>query len=363
MERVNEEELNETESNDTSIAPLPRLYFDVNYQRTAEHWDYENYRIEWSVPYSYEVIRRVGRGKYSDVFEGIDIQKNEFCIIKVLKPVRQKKINKEIKVLRNLQGGPNIVNLLDVVKDPDTRTRSLIFEHINNKDFKTFYPTLTDLEIRYYIYQILKALDYCHSQGIMHRDVKPHNVMIDHSKGELRLIDWGLSEFYYPHCKYNVRVASRFYKGPELLVNLRSYHYSLDTWSLGCMLASMIFMKEPFFYEQGNTYQLLTIADILGTEDLFQYLAKYKIILDYGLQKRLRRRQRRSWNSFVNEENKHLCTAEAIDLVDKMLVYDHNTRPLPKELMSHPYFSPIMINGEAQLISSTSPKGISLPTK
>ncbi len=104
----------------------------------------------------------------------------------------------------------------------------------------------------------------------MHRDVKPHNVMIDHEKKELRLIDWvrsacvvvsvgaflagvvsnpplmvggwvqGLAEFYHPRKEYNVRVASRYFKGPELLVDLRDYDYSLDIWSLGCMFAGMV---------------------------------------------------------------------------------------------------------------------------
>ncbi|KAG1433783.1 hypothetical protein G6F57_021923 [Rhizopus arrhizus] len=87
--------------------------------------------------------------------------------------------------------------------------------------------------------ELLKAIDYCHSMGIMHRDVKPHNVMIDHEKRQLRLIDWGLADFYHPGEKYNVRVASRCFKGPELLVDFYYYDYSLDLWSFGCMLAGM----------------------------------------------------------------------------------------------------------------------------
>jgi casein kinase II subunit alpha len=65
--------------------------------------------------------------------------------------------------------------------------------------------------------------------------------MIDHNKRELRLIDMGLAEYYHPGTSYNVRVASRSYKGPELLVNFQEYDYSLDMWSLGCMFAGMVF--------------------------------------------------------------------------------------------------------------------------
>ena len=91
----------------------------------------------------------------------------------------------------------------------------------------------------------------------MHRDVKPHNVMIDHEKRSLRLIDWGLAEFYHPGREYNVRVASRYFKGPELLVDFQEYDYALDLWSLGCMFAGMIFKKEPFFHGHDNFVALL----------------------------------------------------------------------------------------------------------
>ncbi|XP_039823949.1 casein kinase II subunit alpha-like isoform X2 [Panicum virgatum] len=104
----------------------------------------------------YEVVRKVGRGKYSEVFEGSNVNNNEKCIIKILKPVKKKKIKREIKILQNLGGGSNIVKLLDIVRDQHSKTPSLIFEYVNNKDFEVLYPTLRDYDIRYYIYELLK---------------------------------------------------------------------------------------------------------------------------------------------------------------------------------------------------------------
>ena len=74
----------------------------------------------------------------------------------------------------------------------------------------------------------------------MHRDVKPQNIIVDHANKLLKLIDWGLAEFYHPGQDYNVRVASRYFKGPELLVDYVYYDYSLDIWSAGAMFASMV---------------------------------------------------------------------------------------------------------------------------
>ncbi|KAL6530081.1 Homeobox protein HD-6 [Orobanche minor] len=431
-----------------------RVYAEVNVVRPREYWDYENLTAQWGSrkrkrereggggegmniqkksvqtfleqnnnvvkgvnithhPFSdqddYEIVRKVGRGKYSEVFEGVNVSNNERCIIKILKPVKKKKnnadqcfkrreearlkapprgealgkrpearfgdlkrrrtpspveaserrtpwrrafkaeeaaaffieIKREIKILQNLRGGPNIVKLLDIVRDQHSKTPSLIFEFVNSTDFKVLYPTLMDYDIRYYIYELLKALDYCHSQGIMHRDVKPHNVMIDHELRKLRLIDWGLAEFYHPGKEYNVRVASRYFKGPELLVDLQDYDYSLDLWSLGCMFAGMIFRKEPFFYGHDNQDQLVKIAKVLGTDELNAYLHKYSLELDPKLEALVGRHSRRPWLKFVNAENQHLVSPEAIDFLDKLLRYDHQDRLTAKEAMAHPYFSQV----------------------
>jgi len=109
--------------------------------------------------------------------------------------------------------------LLDVVRDPASKTTSLILEHINNTDHRTLYPSFGEKELQFMIREVLKGLDYSHSKGIIHRDIKPHNIMVNMEKKEVKIIDWGLAEFYFPGKEYNVRVASRYFKAPELLVD------------------------------------------------------------------------------------------------------------------------------------------------
>ena len=322
---------------------VSRVYADANESRGREWWDYDNLALQWGTQDHFEILQKVGRGKYSEVFEGVNMSTSTYdkCIIKVLKPVKKKKIKREIKILQNLMGGPNVVQLIDVVRDPQSKTPSIITEYIDNTDFKVLYPTVSDYDVRYYIFELLKALDFCHSRGIMHRDVKPHNVMIDHEKRKLRLIDWGLAEFYHPHTEYNVRVASRYFKGPELLVDFQEYDYSLDMWSLGCMFASMIFRKEPFFHGHDNYDQLVKICKVLGTDDFQVYLDKYKIELDSHYDVILGRYPRKPWSRFVTPENQHFVSDEAIDFLDKLLRYDHQERLTAQEAQNHPYFDPV----------------------
>ena len=131
-------------------------------------------------------------------------------------------------------------------------------------------------------------------------------VMIDHEKRELRLIDWGLAEFYHAGREYNVRVASRYFKGPELLVDLQEYDYALDMWSLGCMVAGMIFRREPFFHGHDNYDQLVKIVKVLGTEELFRYLDAYDLELDPHFDGLIGRQPKKAWEKFINVENQHL---------------------------------------------------------
>ena len=227
----------------------------------------------------FEIIKKIGRGKYSEVYQGINTKNDQKVVLKVLKPVKKNKIRREIKILETLKNGPNVVKLLDVVRDPSSKMPCIVTEWIDNDEWKTISPTFTDEEVRFYLYQVLVGLDYCHSKGIMHRDIKPHNFIINHSQKPLKIIDWGLAEYYLPEHNYNVRVASRYYKGPELLVDDELYEYSLDIWSLGCTMAALIFRKDPFFQGNDNEHQLFVIAQVLGTDALYAYTRKYGLTI------------------------------------------------------------------------------------
>ena len=96
-------------------------------------------KINWSPIDNYRVVHKIGRGKYSEVFEGVNTDNREQVCIKVLKPVRTVKIYREIKILQILYGGPNIVKLHDVARDEASKTPCLVFEYINNLPYRKLF--------------------------------------------------------------------------------------------------------------------------------------------------------------------------------------------------------------------------------
>ena len=217
--------------------------------------------------------------------------------------MRTEKIYRETKILQYLYGGPNIVRMYDVVREQSSKTPCLVFEYIPNIETKQLVRCFNAMDVRLYIYKILEALDYAHSHGIMHRDIKPLNIVINHDERDLRVIDWGLADFYKPDAEYNVRVASRYYKGPELLVEDKKYHYSLDIWSLGCTMAGFLFDIDTFFKGSDNYDQMARIVNVMGTEDLKEYLRRYKLALPKQIAKIIKPTEKTPFENFITPRN------------------------------------------------------------
>lgn len=315
----------------------PRLYSDVNLAKPSSDLDYSALALVWGKQESYEILRKLGRGKYSDVYEGLELATNKKVVIKILKPIRKSKVLREVKILKTLEQVQGVPRLLDIVKDNSTKTPSLIMDHSENQDFLALFAKLDELDAKFYLWEILRVLDLANANGVMHRDIKPSNILVDHSKRNLQVIDWGLAEFYLPGKQLNCRVASRYYKAPELLMGYEKYDYSVDMWSFGALLAAVLFRKNPFFHGHDNYDQLVKIVRTLGTVPFHEYLEKYNMPLDERYEDLRHNYNTKSWNKFMNSETK-LVTPEALDLLSKVLVYDHEARLLPSEAMQHVYF-------------------------
>lgn len=316
-----------------------RVYASSALDKGPSYYEYSTYKLAYGDIDNYTVLEPIGRGKYSQVFKG-RAKKKDLCIIKVLKPVREKKVCREAKILHTLRDTPSVVQMIDMVKDRVSGTRSFIFKYQVHVDTRSLFKELQVADIRYYIGTLLRALDRIHSMGIMHRDIKPHNLIINPETKEIRIIDWGLAEYYLPGTHYSVGVASMHFKAPELLVGQKYYDYSLDIWSLGCVLCEILFSRTPMFNGSSNEDQLVKIVKVLGTDDLALYLKKQEILLPLSTTQQLKSCPRnKEWPrtnalALTKEEKKDL-----LELVEGMLKYNHQERLTAKECLALPFFS------------------------
>ncbi|KAJ3093226.1 Casein kinase II subunit alpha [Quaeritorhiza haematococci] len=331
---------------------ISKVHSNVNVERPKEYWDWEASDLPYGDPSRFPTSERLGSGKYSNVYAAVDARSGRPCVVKFFKSGRSKRVKREVLILKNLKGGPNIVDYWEAFLDPQTQEPALVFELIENANWKHLYPKFSYADVQYYLYELLKAVDYAHAHGIMHRDIKPHNIMIDRKTRRLVLVDWGLAEFYHPDTEYKIRVASRYYKPPEILLGFRKYDYSFDLWSVGCLLAGMIFREDFFFRGADDVDQLRVIAKVLGGDDLRKYVEKLGIELDADVAEVVRTANspKKPWYEFVTWSNGDLARDDALDLLEKLLQYDHEERLTAAEAMSHPFFAGL--NGSSNSYSS-----------
>lgn len=321
-----------------AVGTESRVYANSAIEKGSEYYDYGQYVIEYGDIENYSISSYLGKGKYSQVFLGLEKKGGKRCVIKVLKPVREKKVQREIMILKKLIGAEHIVQLLDVVKEAEG-TRALIFGYEPHLETREVFKTLTLPDVKYYSRKLLEALDFCHSIGIFHRDIKPHNIIINHPARTLKIIDWGLAEFYIPQTAYNIGVGSMHFKCPELLLNYKTYDYSIDIWAFGCVLCEMVLGKYPIFNGGTNETQLLKVATILGSGGLLQYIRKYKIHIQSYMLRKIKEIQKESVLNSPQMDNRGLLQQPKekegfFELISALLEYDHQKRATAKEALN-----------------------------
>ena len=118
-----------------------------------------------------------------------------------------------------------------------------VFEKFGDLSLKEFISDkliYSQDDIKYIVKQLLEAVKVVHDSGLIHRDIKPGNIIIDSYSKKIRLIDFGLAEFYFPNKELNVRIATKPFKPPEVLIGYRKYFQSFDMWGVGCILGCLV---------------------------------------------------------------------------------------------------------------------------
>merc|ERR1712243_212836 len=265
--------------------------------------------------------------------------KEEYRVIKVLKPIKYVKLLREVKILNDVMGHRNIVKLTDVVHNEQAQRYAYVFEYVPSDNPRRIFQNFSTFDIQHYIYQILLGLDFIHSRGIMHRDIKPINILYNLKTRNLKIIDFGLAEYYIENQDYIIRVATKYFKGPELLLKNPKYDYSLDIWSLGTILAAILFNKDPFFQGDDNRDMVAKIINVFGYEEVIAYVRKYSLKFDPNFLSTMRNKPGKPWSDFYSTRYIERISTQSLDILECFLVIDHRCRISARQAMKHPYFS------------------------
>ncbi|KAI5587462.1 hypothetical protein POPTR_005G045500v4 [Populus trichocarpa] len=221
---------------------------------------------------TFEKIDKIGSGTYSNVYKARDLLTGKVVALKKvrfdnLEPESVKFMAREIIILRRLNH-PNVVKLEGLVTSRMSCSLYLVFEYMEH-DLAGLAASpavkFTEAQVKCYMHQLLSGLEHCHKRGVLHRDIKGSNLLID-NEGILRIADFGLASFFDPNNKHPMtsRVVTLWYRPPELLLGATDYGVSIDLWSAGCILAELLAGK-PIMPGRTEVEQLHKIYKLCGS--------------------------------------------------------------------------------------------------
>ncbi|AAS54537.1 AGR048Cp [Eremothecium gossypii ATCC 10895] len=282
----------------------------------------------------YADLNPVGMGAFGLVCSAVDTYTQQpVAIKKIMKPfstaVLAKRTYRELKLLKHLRH-ENLICLEDIFLSP---LEDIYFvTELQGTDLHRLLQTrpLEKQFLQYFLYQILRGLKYVHSAGVIHRDLKPSNILINENC-DLKICDFGLARIQDP--QMTGYVSTRYYRAPEIMLTWQKYNVEVDIWSAGCIFAEMIEGK-PLFPGKDHVHQFSIITDLLGSppKDVIDTICSENTL------KFVTSLPHRDPVPFT-ERFKNL-KPDAVDLLEKMLVFDPKKRITAGDALTHPYLAP-----------------------
>mmetsp|Transcript_10611 Transcript_10611/g.24144 ORF Transcript_10611/g.24144 Transcript_10611/m.24144 type:complete len:315 (-) Transcript_10611:213-1157(-) len=288
----------------------------------------------------YEMIEKsvLGEGTYGKVYMARNTSNGDIVAMKQMKIDAQEEgvpstAIREIALLKELNH-PNVVKLLDVFCKPGKMV--LVFEYAENdlkKYMKALNNRLPPATIKNFAFQLCTGIAICHSNRIIHRDIKPQNLLID-GRMCLKLADFGLARaFTVPLPKYTHEVITVWYRPPEILLGAEKYSIPVDLWSIGCVLAEMA-TGGPLFAGDSEIDTIFKIFQKLGTPNEAHWpgikeLPYFKPTFPAWKPK--------GWAAIRNTLAQ--VGTEGVDLLEKMMRYDPSKRISATAAREHAYFA------------------------
>ncbi|TDL24073.1 Pkinase-domain-containing protein [Rickenella mellea] len=324
-------------------------FSEDNLRRRGYHSLFSSFGKVFHVEKRWKMIRDMGSGAYGVVISAADDISGETVAIKQVTRVFDKvslakRALREITLLRHFSNHENITGLIDVdAISPDFNEIYLFMEPME-ADLHQIIKSgqgLTNEHVQYFLYQILRGMKYIHSASVVHRDLKPGNLLVN-SDCELKICDFGLARGFDSKPDDNQTthmteyVATRWYRAPEIMLAFRRYGTPIDVWSIGCILGELL-QGRPLFKGKEVVVryldQLNKILDVLGTPDE----AVVKRIGSEKAQAYVRSLPHKKTVPF-----KKLMPAadhQALDLLAKMLAFDPQQRITVLEALEHPWLA------------------------
>ncbi|KAH3910831.1 hypothetical protein HBI56_004150 [Parastagonospora nodorum] len=221
-------------------------------------------------PSSFQQLEKLGEGTYATVFKGRNRQTGELVALKEIHLDSEEGTPstaiREISLMKELRH-ENIVLLHDVIH---TENKLMLVFEFMDKDLKRYMDSRGDrgaldpATIKSFMYQLLRGIAFCHDARVLHRDLKPQNLLIN-NRGQLKLADFGLARaFGIPVNTFSNEVVTLWYRAPDVLLGSRTYNTSIDIWSAGCIMAEM-YTGRPIFPGTTNEDQVQKIFRLMGT--------------------------------------------------------------------------------------------------